>query len=354
MDKRVVGYDLARALAVIGMVIVNFKIAMHAKAAGAPGWLRIFDAIDGRASATFVILAGVGLSLLSARGRAANDAVQIGADRLMLVRRAAFLFVAGLLYVQLWPADILHFYGAYLLIGAAALTWRKRTLLGAVAAMVLAFALLASVFDYERAWNWQTLVYADFWSLPGFLRNLLFNGFHPVFPWAGFLLLGIALGRLDMQAPAVRARVFGAGLLLALATEALVWWGSSHAGTGAGIWAVVWSSQPMPPLPLYWLAAAGTACAAIAACVAAGERWRDAPWLAPLVHTGQLALTLYVAHVAVGMGVLDAFGRLENQSFPFAVGSALLFCAAAVLFAHLWRRRFKLGPLEWLMRRSAG
>jgi uncharacterized protein len=354
MDKRVVGYDLARALAVIGMVIVNFKIAMHAKVAGAPGWLRIFDVIDGRASATFVILAGVGLSLLSARGRAEGDAAQIRADRVTLLKRAAFLFAAGLLYVQLWPADILHFYGAYLVIGAAALTWRSRALLGAAAAMVLGFALLASFFNYEQGWNWQTLVYADFWRPAGFLRNLLFNGFHPVFPWAGFLLLGLALGRLDLRAPAVRARVFGAGLLLALAAEAAVWWGAGHAGPGAGIWAVAWSSQPMPPLPLYWLAATGTACAGIAACVAAGERWRDARWLAPLVHTGQVALTLYVAHVVVGMGLLDAAGRLENQSFAFAVGSALLFCLAAVLFAHLWRRRFRLGPLEWLMRRCAG
>lgn len=354
MEQRVVGYDLARALAVLGMVFVNFKIAMHAGAAGAQGWLRLFNAIDGRASALFVILAGVGLTLLSAGGRAANDAARIRADRLMLLRRAAFLFVAGLLYVQVWPADILHFYGVYLLIGAAALGWSGRALLAAAAAMVLGFALLASVFNYEQGWNWQTLVYADFWSLPGFLRNLFFNGFHPVFPWAGFLLLGIALGRLDLRAPAVRARVFAAGLLLALAGEALVWWGAAHASPGAGIWVLMWSAQPMPPLPLYWLAASGTACAVIAACVAAGERWRDARWLAPLVHTGQIALTLYVAHVLVGMGVLDAVGRLENQSFAFAVGSAALFCAAAVLFAHLWRLRFKLGPLEWLMRRSTG
>lgn len=354
MDKRVIGYDLARALAVIGMVIVNFKIVMHVSAANAPPWLRVFDAIDGRASALFVILAGVGLTLLSAKGRAANDAAQIRADRVMLLKRAAFLFVAGLLYVQIWPADILHFYGAYLVIGALALTWRRRALLGAAAAMVLGFALLATFFNYEHSWNWQTLVYADFWTPAGFLRNLLFNGFHPVFPWAGFLLLGMVLGRLEMRSAAVRARVFGAGLLLALAAEAAVWWGAARVGPGPGIWSIGWSSAPMPPLPLYWLAAAGTACAVIAVCIGVGERWRDARWLAPLVHTGQIALTLYVAHVVLGMGALDAAGRLENQSFAFSVGSALVFCAAAVLFSHLWRRRFKLGPLEWLMRRSTG
>ena len=63
MKKRVIGYDLARALAVIGMVVVNFKIAMGAEQ-NDPAWLvGIVGLIDGRAAATFVVLAGVGLSL---------------------------------------------------------------------------------------------------------------------------------------------------------------------------------------------------------------------------------------------------------------------------------------------------
>ncbi|MDC8760176.1 DUF418 domain-containing protein [Janthinobacterium fluminis] len=354
MDKRVVGFDLARALAVIGMVIVNFKIVMHAKAEGAPAWLRVFDVIDGRASAIFVILAGVGLSLLSAKARLANDAAQIRADRLMLVKRAAFLFVVGLLYVQVWPADILHFYGAYLIIGAAALTWRSRTLVAAAALMVLGFVVLVSQYNYEQGWNWHTLSYAHFWTPSKFFYNLFFNGFHPIFPWAGFLLLGIALGRLDWQAPGTRARIFAAGLLVAVAAESLVWWGARQTHTGWGIWGFLLSSQSMPPLPLYFVAASGTACAVIAACIAVGERCRGARWLAPLIHTGQIALTLYVAHVVIGMGMLEAFGKLENQSLGFAIGSALLFCFGAVVFSHLWRQRFKLGPLEWLMRRSTG
>lgn len=351
MKQRIVGFDLARALAVIGMVIVNFKVVMHAGASDAPWWLAIFDALDGRASALFVILAGVGLSLLSKRARDAGDPAALRAARSGILKRAAFLFVAGLLYVQVWPADILHYYGAYMVIGALALSWRTGVLVAAALAMMAGFVVLAATLDYGAGWNWETLAYAGFWTPAGFARNLFFNGFHPVFPWAGFLLLGMALGRADMQSRTVLYRVFIGGLVMGIAAELTMTVGILLGTPGSGIWSHLWSSGPLPPLPLYWIAAAGDAMALIAACVWAGQRWHGARWLTPLVHTGQLALTLYIAHVVIGMGVLDALGLLGGRTLAFAVGSALAFSAGAVLCAHLWRRRFALGPVEWLMRR---
>jgi uncharacterized membrane protein YeiB len=106
----------------------------------------------------------------------------------------------------------------------------------------------------------------------------------------------------------------------------------------------------MPPMPLYMIAGAGTACAVIAASIALGERYGDSVWIRPFVATGQLALTLYVGHVVVGMGTLEAIGRLENQTLPFAVLASVLFCVAGVTFAYVWRKRFKRGPLEAVMR----
>lgn len=110
----------------------------------------------------------------------------------------------------------------------------------------------------------------------------------------------------------------------------------------------------MPPLPLYMLAGAGTACVVIALMIGFGEKYREAVWVRPFVSTGQLALTLYVAHVVIGMGVLEAIGRLNDQTLPFSIGASLLFCLLSVIFSHFWRRRFKRGPLEWVMRRVTG
>lgn len=80
----------------------------------------------------------------------------------------------------------------------------------------------------------------------------------------------------------------------------------------------------------------------------------DSAWLRPFVATGQLALTLYLAHVVLGMGVLEAIGRLKKQTLPFALLAALVFCIMSVVFAQLWRKRFKRGPLEAIMRTLTG
>ena len=72
------------------------------------------------------------------------------------------------------------------------------------------------------------------------------------------------------------------------------------------------------------------------------------------IATGQLALTLYVGHLIVGGGVQKLLEVLENQTLPFAIGSAVIFCICAVMFSHFWRKRYERGPLEWGIRRITG
>ena len=104
----------------------------------------------------------------------------------MLLRRAVFLFVLGLINMTVFDADILHFYAVYFVVGAAFLTAPTRALwLGSVGVVALA-VLAVMIFNYDLGWDWETLTYTDLWTLPGFLRNLFFNGWHPVLPWAAF------------------------------------------------------------------------------------------------------------------------------------------------------------------------
>lgn len=356
MNTRIYGYDVARALAVMGMVIVNFKVVMGA-AQSAPHWgLSLVSLLEGRAAATFVVLAGAGVSLSARKARMNQDAEALRANRQTLLKRALFLFVVGLLYSPIWPADILHFYGLYLTFGAFVLVAPSRRLWLLAMTFTLAFVALALVLDYETGWNWETLGYTGFWTPAGMVRHLFFNGFHPVFPWTAFLFIGMILGRQDLRDTQVRKRILWGGAGVALVAETTSRLLVRVLGAGAPpaeqeLIGAMFGTAPMPPMPLYILAGAGTACAGIALCIALTERYRDAAWIRPLVSTGQLALTLYVAHVVIGMGALESLGRLEQQSVPFMLGSAAVFCSAAVLFAHLWRIRFKRGPLEWLMRR---
>ena len=74
-----------------------------------------------------------------------------------------------------------------------------------------------------------------------------------------------------------------------------------------------------------------------------------------LTAPGRQALTLYVAHILIGMGILDEMGLLDGslspqQIFQYSLG----FCAAAAIHARLWALIAKRGPLEALMRRLTG
>ncbi len=355
-QRRVVGFDIARALAVIGMVVVNFKIVMGAESAG-PDWLVwVVGLLDGRAAATFVVLAGVGISLMSLRSRQTGDRAAVAGDRGILLRRAAFLFVVGLAYTPIWPADILHFYGVYIAVAALFLTASMRRLLGGATALVLLFMALLLPLNYEAGWDWDTLSYQGFWTPLGMIRHLFFNGFHPVVPWLAFMLLGMALGRLDLTDAKIRARVLRWSVSAAAFAETASW--GLRRLVGAAVLSrqdeadllAVFGTDPMPPVVLYMVAAGGVAVTAVVLCVWLGTQYRNSAWIRPLVATGQLALTLYVAHVVIGMGVLEAASRLENQSLSFAIMAAVAFCILGVAFSTMWTRRFRRGPLEWVMR----
>ena len=353
---RIVGYDLARALAVFGMVVVNFKLVLGADRE--PRWLAdLVGLLEGRAAATFVVLAGVGISLMSRSALEAGDQGALARVRGSLLRRAGLLFVIGLLYTPIWPADILHFYGVYIALAAFLLGASSRVLGVCSALLVSGFVVLLMVFDYERGWDWETLSYEGFWTPDGMLRHLFFNGFHPAVPWAAFVLIGMILARQSMYEARTRRRVFLGGATVALLAEGLsallIRWSTEGASEETReIATALLGTAPMPPMPLYMLAGSGVACAVIALSVEVGARWPKAAWLRPFIATGQLALTLYVAHVVVGMGTLEALGRLENQTLPFAVTSAAIFCVASVIFAHSWREKFRRGPLEALLRRA--
>lgn len=354
-QPRLLGLDFARALAVFGMVLVNFKIVMGASENGAD-WLVEYAAMfDGRASALFVVLAGVGMSLMSKRARENDDGELLSKNQSSLLRRALTLFVIGLLYTPIWPADILHFYGIYIAAGALLLSAANKHLWQMIWLLVLVYPIMLYNLDYDREWDWSTLTYEGFWTLGGQLRHLFFNGFHPVIPWLAFLLLGMRLGRMDLHSPAKHKSLVIWGLATALLTE-------FHSYFFVGIFTLaeppvpeeiaqaLFGTNPMPPMPIYMVAAGAWAVAVIGICLAIARKFADAIWLKPFVAVGQLALTLYVAHVVIGMGVLQAMGRLENQSLNFALTAVLVFCITAAVFSMLWLRKFKRGPLEVLLR----
>jgi len=355
---RIPGFDFARALAVFGMVTVNFKIVMNAGKDADDGLASLAGLLEGRAAATFVVLAGIGLSLLSQGARNNNDSESLRKNRKTLLKRAVFLFIIGLIYSPIWPADILHFYGIYIIIGAFTLTVSDRWLWGLSGIFCLTFVLLLIIFNYETGWNWDTFHYSDFWTLKGMIRHLFYNGFHPVFPWTAFLFTGMWLGRRDITDPVWRKKLLAWCICVWILVETMSWllvrmFAAQATGSQAEEIKYLFGTGPMPPVPFYLVSAGSTAIIVIILSVILTERFSNSSWIYPFISTGRLALTLYVAHVVIGMGLLDILGCLENQSMVFAMTYASGFCIASVLFSCLWSLRFKAGPLEGVLRKVA-
>jgi uncharacterized protein len=355
MNKRIIGIDVARALAVIGMIIVNFKVVFGENGLS---WVKSFASVfDGKAAATFVVLAGVGLALMTNSAIKNNDKVKLKVARRRILKRALFLFIVGISYIAIWPADILHFYGIYMAITILFLTSKGKTLIIAAITLILAFPILMIFWNYETGWNFSTLDYQGFWTVKGFMSNLFFNGFHPVIPWAAFMLFGYWFGKQDLHNDKFIKKIFWISSIIFISIHALSYLSISFLSEGNQETALelteILGTNPMPPLPIYMFNGISIAFAIISACIIVAKRFENNKIIDALNKTGQLALTFYVAHVIIGMGIIEAINpaKMGNYSVEFSVVYALVFSLLCILFAVVWRKYKTSGPLEWIMRK---
>ena len=346
---RLVGVDLARSLALLGMCVVHAVLVL-----GPPptdgGTAAAFDRLSGRPAALFVLLAGVGVTLMTRRAVAAGDTRGV---RRTLVRRGLALLVLGTLNLVIWPGDILRVYGVALVVAAWLVPRRDSTLLVAAGTAVVGFLLLMAVFDFEAHWDWATLTYRGLWTPGGFVRNLFFDGFRTVFPWAGLVFVGMWLGRRNLS----DWRLLVGGLAVLATTEfasaALVRHFLARPGglTPEEV-AAVFGTESIPPLPLFLLAAGGTAVAVLGGCVRAGRP--DAAAVRVLATPGRFALTWYLLHVVVGLGGAVALGLPGTLPVGVAAAAGAGFWLAAVAVSWVYARRWRVGPVEAVLRAVAG
>ena len=214
--------------------------------------------------------------------------------------------------------------------------------------------MLILTLDYDTGWDWANYTYQGFWMPAGFVRNLFFNGWHPVVPRLRFLLFGIALGRLRLDEARIQSRLILFGALAFVAAQTASWFLLPRLSALSPDLAALATTAPVPPMPLFTLAGMGASIFVIGTCLRLSEWLERVGLLVIVTPAGRQTLTLYVAHVLVGMGTLEATGMLGEQSIGTAVFAALVFCMLATVYALLWSTRFKRGPLKALMRQVAG
>ena len=354
-NNRIVGYDLARALAFFGMLIINYWVLMEDYNSFPPWLTFVMDLIQGRAAATFVVLAGVGLSLLSRRAYLNKDAVTMRAIRHRLWRRAIFLFVIGGLNSMIWPADILHFYAIYFSAGAFLLSFPSQRLLVLTIVPVIIFSLIMFMCDFDLGSNWGSISYKDWSNLPLLAGHLFFNGHYPFFPWVAFMVMGLWLGRLDLTNDAIRNKISLAGCSAMFFSEFISWLAfhiSSYDSSDLYLEAVLpwFYIDPWEPMPLFLISAGGTALVVISFSIMLAEKSGNVKWLSPFIAVGQSTLTLYVAHSLIGSILLKGMNVCKIEPHFFPIWGAILFFISALLISSSWKNHFHRGPLERLMR----
>ncbi len=366
---RIVGLDVARCLALLGMIATHV-IATYDET-GERSWAAALA--GGRASALFAVLAGVSLALMSGGTRPVAGRDRVGVA-LGLLARALLITALGL-----WlggrdsgVAVILAYYGVLFSLGTAFLALRARTLLvvaagWALVAPAISFALRPHLPDRQFASPTLEQLREHPWEL---VSELTFTGYYPAVPWLAYLLLGMAVGRLDLRRARTSVRLALTGLALAVAAplasrallarpgirEALetsaetarqpgIVPGDLPSTLAAGLygnvptdtWAWLAVANPHASTPLDLARTGGSALLVIGVCLLAA---RPAPRVWAIgFGAGAVTLSLYTLHVVL----LGADVWTEGDA-DLARQVALALAIGAVFAALRWR-----GPLEALV-----
>jgi hypothetical protein len=335
-SSRIAGIDLARFLAVAGMLAVHVGPTALTDPVG-----RVYAEIThGRASILFGLLAGIGVSLL-----AGSRSASLGETRIRLIWQAALLLPLGL-WLQSLDVTILVILSHYALLfalGAICAGLGTRLL---VSLATITVALGPVLFQLGRHLAPATFNRAPAeWGDPALeiAHVLALSGPYPLITWAGPFLVGMLLGRHDLRAPRLRLALILCGLALAL--------GSAGASTlleqalgapeGPRDWLRLVEDDPHSQMPPWLLGSIGSALLVLGlALVVADGLGR---LVRPLVVTGQLALTVYVSHILAFHWFGAALRSPDVGGALVTLGGAL---AVAVLVSSLWRSLLPRGPLE--------
>lgn len=352
MKDRIIGFDIARALAILGMMFVNYKIVFTSNAISNTFLSAFITMFEGRAAAVFLLLAGIGISLMTKKAYEAKDLSLRMKLRYILIKRSAFLLLLGafLMIVFEWSADILHYYAVYIMLITLVLYWAPKKLYILSWGICFISFIMQHVLSYEMNWDAGFETYNNMNSVIGITLNTFFNGYHPVLPWIVFMIIGLAIGRLDFNDKRVVNRIIGLGIAMAVITESI-----SHeliTSTGFNEYVIyLVDTKPMNPSSFYVIAATGWALFFIGMCVKLSIRFKESRLLKTLAVTGQMSLTHYVVHCALVIPAFFIIDGLAVKSELFVILLSLLVFIGMMIYSYYQDKRGERGHLEKLMRK---
>ncbi|MEZ6037231.1 MAG: DUF418 domain-containing protein [Planctomycetota bacterium] len=408
--ERQLGLDVVRGLAVLGILamnIVEFGLPMRAygdpsAAGGSTGadlctWLVQEALFDGRMRALFSMLFGAGMVLIAERMQASDRGVST-AD--LLLRRCLWLIPLGIVhrFFLQWTGDILYIYGLLGVLAVGLRELRPRTqLIAGLLALAMAGPLELRRYDVaatqraqaaeaqaieargekpaeelaQAAARWQRRLEApkpdadaaELKAIRGSWVDVArfrwdhnhsfqhaFVYYYFVWDVLGMMLVGMALQRLGFFAGRMRTSVYAAAIVVGAAAATTSWWlaqtwaASSWSRGELGLQLARGSLYPF----LRGFGGLGWAAVLLLAL-------RSAPLarlLQPLAAVGRTAFSCYILQTLCcttfffGWGC-GWYGLLSRTQLMLVFGAVSV---VQLVFAVLWLRAFRFGPMEWLWR----
>ena len=378
LEQRFASLDVARTVALFGIIVLNYHGYLNFQGTNsttAPSiferWWHPFEgALANPFPVGFVMVAGMGVALLLqnvARTNAHHDAPEIARARTearwRLARRGLFLFTLGYGIEWIWAGTILPYYGAYFVVASIIATWSARKLIALAVVSTFAAAII-QWWRLEQSFDGNLTTWLSP-STPNTPRDLMIRLFidytHPLFPWLAFFIAGILLGRKYHDIVKIRRKL----LSVAIATAAfayvtnaivnsLVSDDADNGVSSALVWRHLVSTQPFDRSVLYVLASLGVVVTVFLIITILCEKFRDSLGVRLAQTTGQLTLTIYLAHIFIYNFVVTQGGLVQPTGLDTAMTMSIVVFIAAVIWANWWSPLFGRGPAERLYRRFGG
>ena len=358
--------DVARAVAMIGVVIFNYHAGLNGTTAWDPlypsQWERLFNPGTGvlttRFAAVFVLVAGVGVSLLTRTSRTSDDPMQLRQNRLRLLRRGVLLYSFGYVLQWIWPGTILFYYGALFILAALVFSISTQRILAIGCAAAIAAAAIAW-WRMEQSFDGNLTAWLDPASVDS-PRNLMIRTFvsytHPLFPWLLFFAAGIVLGRHIQQVAEFRQRLmlWSGGVLAATYLTNTFFAPEITITNHERLIATVLSTQPFDRGLLYSIGTLASSLLALCILSLIVDSLGNNSAVDVLARAGQMSLSIYLAHILFFNLIVHNLRLVGATGLDTSLGLALVFYAVAIPMSALWRKYIGRGPAEILYRSFGG
>ena len=340
---RIHGIDMARGIAMFFMTIVHFVAWWE----GDGLLFSIAEQSSGRAVPLFMLLGGIGVTIMTRRSSTPTRNLLIRAVMLLILGFVLTEFVDRL-------AIVLQAYALFFVL--AIVLWRlpSTVLLALVPIITAAGAVTFQIVGTPR----ELTPFETFFDSTQGVESLVFDGFYPLFPFGAFFVFGMWLARIDLRSERVAAVLLSAGTFVG----AGVWIGSrwivstfdvqtdfgGRRGDGMFHLGRLLDSVGHSSMPAWVISALGTSAAVLGLSLLIAPRLTKL--VSPITIVGTRSLTYYVYQALLTNVVPD--------TPETGVGTEWIFVLAVygsfIPLAWLWKRMFSSGPLERALRIGSG